>query len=281
MIIYRFMFSSQNLFNSWPRTDRSRKPLAKNKNLKRAFSIGKPRKTMRKAYIYTFIPIFRVFLAIFGIFQIPLSQIWFWDFPDLGRLSGTYINDHPKKPPKTWVNPWFSIRILGPDFGVFGSGIPGFRDFRIWSGFWFFLSNGAIVPGFGKSRKTRKMGVFEKRPKLAIFHFSGFWPKMAKNGLLIAPLAGCTNENPRGPRGHFFAVLVLVVGGVQSGGNFFLRFFPGFFDVSGPGFSILGVDIIPGGGGGGEKTRFFGFFPVPREKCPRIGHDPRSRIICA
>src|SRR5581483_9951051 len=120
--------SSQNLFNSWPRTDRSRKPLAKNKSLKKAFSTGKPRKTMRKAYIYTFIPIFRVFLAIFGIFQIPLSQIWFWDFPDLGRLSGTYINGHPKNPSKPWGLARILDHFLDPDFGVFGSGIPGFRD---------------------------------------------------------------------------------------------------------------------------------------------------------
>ena len=147
---------------------------------------------MRKAYIYTFIPIFRVFLAIFGFFGFPLSLIWFLDFPDLGRLSGTYINDHPKIRPKTWVNPWFSIRILGPDFGVFGSGIPGSRDFRIWSGFRFFLSNGAIVPGFGKSRKTRKnpknpkkpekWGFLKKGQNWPFFTFRVFgqkWPKMA------------------------------------------------------------------------------------------------------
>ena len=96
------LFSSQNLFNSWPRTDRSRKPLAKNKSLKKAFSTGKPRKTRRKAYIYTFIPIFRVFLAIFRVFGFPLSLIWFSDFRVLGRLSGTYINDHPKNPSKPW-----------------------------------------------------------------------------------------------------------------------------------------------------------------------------------
>src|SRR5581483_10601679 len=63
-------FSSQNLFNSWPRTDRSRKPLAKNKNLKRAFSIGKPRKTMRKAYI-PLSRFFGVFWPFLGFFDFP------------------------------------------------------------------------------------------------------------------------------------------------------------------------------------------------------------------
>src|SRR5581483_1731269 len=192
-------------------------------------------------------------------------------FSGFGSTIGDIYKRPSKKTPKNLGKPL----VFGPDFGsgfrgfrIRDSGIPGFPGLvriPVFPVEWGDRSRVRKVPKNPKKpkkpEKTRKMGVFEKRPKLAIFHFSGFWPKMAKNGLLIAPLAGCTNENPRGPRGHFFAVLVLVVGGVQSGGNFFLRFFPGFFDVSGPGFSILGVDIIPGGGGGGGgKRNFFLFF---------------------
>jgi hypothetical protein len=58
------------------------------------------------------------------------------------------------------------------------------------------------------------------------------------------------------PRSCFYTVLVLVVGGVQSGGNFFCSFLKTFFRVCTFVFAILGVDIIPGGGG---SSPFFGF----------------------
>jgi hypothetical protein len=109
-------------------------------------------------------------------------------------------------------------------------------------------------------QKTRK---FPKKPKKV-----DFWPKSQKHENLVnftfAIFAKkhektLPNSPPREvflqkrarPTDRFLAVLVLVVGGVQSGGKKKILFFGAILTIFGPRGTILGVDIIPGGGGGG------------------------------
>jgi hypothetical protein len=79
------------------------------------------------------------------------------------------------------------------------------------------------------------------------------------------------------PRSCFYTVLVLVVGGVQSGGNFFCSFLKTFFRVCTFVFAILGVDIIPGGGG---SSPFFGFPHCGIEKTISWNDSNSGNISC-
>jgi hypothetical protein len=102
-----------------------------------------------------------------------------------------------------------------------------------------------------KVEKTRKNPVFwgsEKR-----VDFDPFVPGAKKcqkheKTLANSPPSGTFSIFFLRPRSCFYTVLVLVVGGVQSGGNFFCSFLKTFFRVCTFVFAILGVDIIPGGG---------------------------------
>jgi hypothetical protein len=107
-----------------------------------------------------------------------------------------------------------------------------------------------------KTRKNTKKGGPEKRsffdPFVPGAIFGVFREKHATN----SPPSGTFSIFFVRPRSCFYTVPVLVVGGVQSGGNFFCSFLKTFFRVCTFVFAILGVDIIPGGGG---STPFSGF----------------------
>ncbi len=143
----------------------------------------------------------------------------------------------------------------------------GFLDFGFifWSRFWVFyflvaripvLANVAMSPTFffskimkkhEKTRKNTKKGGPEKRsffdPFVPGAIFGVFREKWPPN----SPPSGTFSIFFVRPRSCFYTVPVLVVGGVQSGGNFFCSFLKTFFRVCTFVFAILGVDIIPGG----------------------------------
>ena len=107
-----------------------------------------------------------------------------------------------------------------------------------------------------KSQKNTKKGGPEKRsffdPFVPGAIFGVFVEKRPPN----SPPSGTFSIFFGRPRSCFCTVLVLVVGGVQSGGNFFSLFLQTFFRVCTFVFAILGVDIIPGGG---QNDRIFRF----------------------
>jgi hypothetical protein len=107
-----------------------------------------------------------------------------------------------------------------------------------------------------KTRKNTKKGGPEKRSFFDPFVPSAFFGKKCEKVLANSPPSGTFSIFFVRPRSCFYTVLVLVVGGVQSGGNFFCSFLKTFFRVCTFVFAILGVDIIPGGGG---SSPFFGF----------------------
>ncbi len=76
--------------------------------------------------------------------------------------------------------------------------------------FLFFFEKNVI---FGGSEKTRKLGF-----SVHDLFFSKSWKKTSK----IAPLGPCFFEKHEGPHFVFFSVPRLGVGGVQSGGHFFV-----------------------------------------------------------
>ena len=99
-----------------------------------------------------------------------------------------------------------------------------------------------------KTRKNTKKGGPEKRSFFDPFVPSAFFGKKCEKVLANSPPSGTFSIFFVRPRSCFYTVLVLVVGGVQSGGNFFCSFLKTFFRVCTFVFAILGVDIIPGGG---------------------------------
>ena len=110
-----------------------------------------------------------------------------------------------------------------------------------------------------KHEKTRKNPVFGGPEKRSFFDpfvpgaiFGVFVEKWPPN----SPPSGTFSIFFVRPRSCFYTVLVLVVGGVQSGGNFFSLFLQTFFRVCTFVFAILGVDIIPGGGQNDRISRF-------------------------
>ena len=76
-----------------------------------------------------------------------------------------------------------------------------------------------------KSKKTRFLGVPKKGKNSTPLYPRRFWQKSRFFGLLIAPLAVSIQKPDTLPRSCFYTVPVLVVGGVQSGDNFFSLFF--------------------------------------------------------
>ena len=78
-----------------------------------------------------------------------------------------------------------------------------------------------------KSKKWRFLGSKKKGRSLGILYHPRKTRKIVFFDLLIAPLAGTFQKPDPLPRSCFYTVLVLVVGGVQSGDNFFRLFFQG------------------------------------------------------
>ena len=78
-----------------------------------------------------------------------------------------------------------------------------------------------------KSKKWRKKGSKKKGRSWTFLYHPHFWSKIVFFASLIAPLAGTFQKSDPLPRSCFYTVLVLVVGGVQSGDNFFRLFFQG------------------------------------------------------
>jgi len=78
-----------------------------------------------------------------------------------------------------------------------------------------------------KSKKWRKKGSKKKGRSWTFLYHPHFWSKIVFFASLIAPLAGTFQKPDPLPRSCFYTVLVLVVGGVQSGDNFFRLFFQG------------------------------------------------------
>src|ERR1044071_6036428 len=112
-----------------------------------------------------------------------------------------------------------------------------------------------------KVEKMPKMGVSDFAPKLAILVHDRFLPKSRKKTLQIAPLGPHFSNKWSIPHFDFSAVLSLGVGGVQSGGHFFVLKFVDFWRGQKKCAAILGVDIIHFGGGGGVKhLNFYLFF---------------------
>ena len=116
-----------------------------------------------------------------------------------------------------------------------------------------------------KSKKWRKKGSKKKGRSWTFLYHPHFWSKIVFFASLIAPLAGTFQKSDPLPRSCFYTVLVLVVGGVQSGDNFFRLFFQGPSCRS----HFCAIDFrrwynTRGGGGGGEKTPNFGRFRVMR-----------------
>src|ERR1044072_8182809 len=80
-----------------------------------------------------------------------------------------------------------------------------------------------------KVEKMPKMGVSDFAPKLAILVHDRFLPKSRKKTLQIAPLGPHFSKKWSIPHFDFSAVLSLGVGGVQSGGHFFVLKFVDFW----------------------------------------------------
>ena len=107
-----------------------------------------------------------------------------------------------------------------------------------------------------KTRKNTKKGGPKKRSFFDPFVPGAIFGKKHEKHATNSPPSGTFSIFFVRPRSCFYTVPVLVVGGVQSGGNFFCSFLKTFFRVCTFVFAILGVDIIPGGGG---LPRFPGF----------------------
>ena len=126
-----------------------------------------------------------------------------------------------------------------------------------------------------KTRKNTKKGGPEKRsffdPFVPGAIFGVFVEKWSPN----SPPSGTFSIFFVRPRSCFYTVLVLVVGGVKSGGNFFSLFLQTFFRVCTFVFAILGVDIIPGG----VKMTGFSGFRTAESKIKLGFPDLESRII--
>ena len=102
-----------------------------------------------------------------------------------------------------------------------------------------------------KVEKTRKKGVPKKGSNLGYFVPGAIFGKKCEKWPPNSPPSGTFLFFLTLPRSCFYTVAVLVVGGVQSGGKFFCSFLITFFGVWEFVLSILGVDIIQKGGGGG------------------------------
>ena len=116
-----------------------------------------------------------------------------------------------------------------------------------------------------KSKKWRKKGSKKKGRSWTFLYHPHFWSKIVFFASLIAPLAGTFQKSDPLPRSCFYTVLVLVVGGVQSGDNFFRLFFQGPSCRS----HFCAIDFrrwynTRGGGGGGSKTPNFGSYSAIR-----------------
>ena len=92
--------------------------------------------------------------------------------------------------------------------------------------FWVFLFS-KMSKMSKKSKKTSKKGSKKKGRSWTFLYHPRKTRKIVFFDLLIAPLAGTFQKPDPLPRSCFYTVLVLVVGGVQSGDNFFRLFFQG------------------------------------------------------
>jgi hypothetical protein len=128
-----------------------------------------------------------------------------------------------------------------------------------------------------KTRKNTKKGGPEKRSFFDPFVPGAIFGKKHEKHATNSPPSGTFSIFFVRPRSCFYTVPVLVVGGVQSGGNFFCSFLKTFFRVCTFVFAILGVDIIPGGGG---STPFFGFPHCGIEKTISWNDSNSGNISC-
>src|ERR1044071_7554195 len=80
-----------------------------------------------------------------------------------------------------------------------------------------------------KVEKSRKIEGPDFAPKLDILVHDRFLPKSRKKTLQIAPLGPHFSKKWSIPHSHFSAVLSLGVGGVRSGGHFFVLKFVDFW----------------------------------------------------
>ena len=112
-----------------------------------------------------------------------------------------------------------------------------------------------------KTQKNPKNPVLGGGVKIGTFRTHAILAKKSKKTLPNSPPSQKNSIFFECPRCHFYAVPVLVVGGVQSGGEKKILFFPAILGVSKNGGTILGVDIIHfGGGEGGQKDPFLRVF---------------------
>ena len=100
-----------------------------------------------------------------------------------------------------------------------------------------------------KTQKNPKNPVLGGGVKIGTFRTHAILAKKSKKTLPNSPPSQKNSIFFECPRCHFYAVPVLVVGGVQSGGEKKILFFPAILGVSKNGGTILGVDIIHFGGG--------------------------------
>jgi len=126
-----------------------------------------------------------------------------------------------------------------------------------------------------KVEKTRKKGVPKKGSNLGYFVPGAIFGKKCEKWPPNSPPSGTFLFFLTLPRSCFYTVAVLVVGGVQSGGKFFCSFLITFFGVWEFVLSILGVDIIQKGGGGGLGSEGL----VPHSRKTRNIQIRRSRYF--
>jgi hypothetical protein len=192
--------------------------------------------------IFNFCPIWEMgsIFAFFGLFLIF----------DLSFLSFSFF----------WADPFF-LSFFYRFFAFFWNPV-----------FWTVLVECGISRAISFLRKTRKsrkkskkwrfLGSKKKGQSWTFLYHPHFWSKIVFFGLLIAPLAGTFQKSDPLPRSCFYTVLVLVVGGVQSGDNFFRLFFQGPSCRR----QICAIDFrrwynTRGGGGGVVKNPEFRAFP--------------------
>jgi hypothetical protein len=119
-----------------------------------------------------------------------------------------------------------------------------------------------LVKKVKKTRKNPKNAIFGGGVKIRPFLHRPENAKKVKKTLSNSPPSQKYSIFFECPRHHFYAVLVLVVGGVQSGEKKKILFFGEFFAISKNVWAILGVDIIDfGGGGEGQNDPFLGQNP--------------------